>query len=114
MPGNCRASVVTTKAFGQVEVAVLEHRHHAVGIERGVWLLIMGSFEDIDRFLIALDPALGDEQPHGTARSGNRMHVELHGFTLPTVCCPSFARKRMAMGLIKAWYLRARQIVLAQ
>ena len=42
---------------------------------------------------VALDAVLGDEQPHGTARSGNWMHVEFHGLTsrlFAVSCLPQF------------------------
>src|SRR5581483_1233104 len=67
-------------AFGQAKVAVLEHRHLVVGIDRRVLGLVLRAGEKIDDLVLQIDPRFGGEQHDGAAGGRCRMEVKLHAF----------------------------------
>src|SRR5256885_16470644 len=58
--------------------SVLQHRHHAVRVDRNVFRLVVLALHQVDDFQLAIDAVLGDEQPHGAAGRGDGAVVEFH------------------------------------
>ena len=56
------------RAFGQLQVAVFDHRHEVVRIDRRIGRPIMLAGEQVDRHLVDRNLVFGDEQPHRAAR----------------------------------------------
>ena len=66
------------RTLGQPEVAVVEHRHHPVGIDRDERLAQVFAGEQVHHLEFHRQRVVHHEQRDGPTRGRGRMHIELH------------------------------------
>src|ERR1700683_919558 len=66
------------RTLGQAQVAVLDHRHHAVRIELHIRRLVLLAGEQVDGDLTDGNLALRNEQPYRPARHRYWVHIKFH------------------------------------